>query len=62
MGAAMNQRSPQAGGCLLIAAIFLGTGIGIARGEPSIGFLAGLCAGVLLAVLVWLIDRSRVGR
>lgn len=58
----MDQKSPQAGGCLLIAAIFLGTGIGIARGEPSIGFLVGLGVGVFLAVAVWLVDRNRVGR
>lgn len=55
----MNQRSPQAGGFLLIAAIFVGTGIGVARGEPSLGFVAGLAAGIALALLVWLLDRRR---
>ena len=57
----MERRSPQAGGCLLIAAIFLGTGIGVAVGEPSLGFVLGLAAGVLLALAIWLIDRRRAG-
>lgn len=55
----MNQRSPQAGGFLLITAIFVGTGIGVAKGEPSLGFVYGLGAGVVLALLVWLLDRRR---
>lgn len=57
----MNQRSPQAGGFLLVTAIFVGTGIGVARGQPSLGFVYGLAAGLALALLVWLLDRRRTG-
>lgn len=47
------------GGCLLTLGIFAGVGAGIAYGQPSIGFLAGTAAGLLLLLLVWLVDRRR---
>lgn len=60
-GRGMNGRSPQAGGCLLVAGIFLGTGIGVALREPSLGFVIGLAAGLALAILFWLLERRRAG-
>jgi hypothetical protein len=58
MNARRNSRS---GGVLLALAIVGGTGVGLAKGEPSIGFLAGCTAGAVLLLLVWLIDRRRTG-
>jgi hypothetical protein len=55
----MEARSPQAGGCLLIACILLGVILGLMRGQPSLGFLIGTGFGVLAAIAVWLIDRRR---
>ena len=46
-----------AGGCLLAASILIGVVVGAVYREPSIGFLAGLGAGLALLGLVWLIDR-----
>jgi hypothetical protein len=51
-----------AGGVFIAIAIFIGAIAGAISGQPSIGVLAGLAAGVLCAVFVWLRDRSRTGR
>lgn len=48
---------PRAGGALLAGAILAGAVAGIAAGEPSIGFLAGLGVGLLLLGGVWMLDR-----
>jgi len=63
MAAAVNRsRSfPRAGGALLAAAILIGVVAGIFLRQPSIGFLAGLGAGLLLLGVVWLSDRRRGG-
>ena len=47
----------QAGGFLIAASTLIGTGIGVAFGQPSIGVLAGAGFGSGLALLVWLKDR-----
>jgi hypothetical protein len=47
----------QAGGFILAATIIAGTVGGVIAGQSSIGFLVGAGAGVLLALLVWLVDR-----
>jgi hypothetical protein len=46
-----------AGGCLLSLSILAGVIAGTLLRQPSIGFLAGLGAGLLLVALVWLLDR-----
>jgi predicted lipid-binding transport protein (Tim44 family) len=51
-------RPANAGGFLLAAALMLGTFTGLALGEPSIGFLAGLAVGVIIAVAIWLHGRG----
>ena len=53
----MQARSPQAGGCLLVACIFVGVIVGLMRGEPSLGFLIGAGLGAAVAIAVWLLDR-----
>ena len=57
----MNQptRSPQAGGAILAGAIIAGAIGGLIVGQPSIGFLAGLAIGAVIATLLWLRDRRR---
>ena len=49
---------PRAGGALLAAALLVGVLGGTLAGQPSIGFLAGLAAGLVLVLAVWLIDRG----
>jgi hypothetical protein len=49
----------QAGGFILAASIIAGAVGGIVVGQSSIGFLVGTAAGVLLALLVWFMDRRR---
>ena len=49
--------SPRAGGALLAFAILAGVIAGVIEGQPSIGFLAGLGAGLFLVAAVWLWDR-----
>jgi fructose-specific phosphotransferase system IIC component len=49
----------QAGGFILAACIIGGTVAGAILRQPSVGFLIGLGAGILLAVIIWVIDRSR---
>lgn len=49
----------QAGGSILAISIIAGTIAGTIVRQPSIGFLIGTAAGVLLAVLFWLHERRR---
>ena len=55
----MNARTTQAGGCFLTISILAGFAVGISLGNPMKGGLIGTAAGVVLAVLLWLIDRRR---
>lgn len=49
----------RAGGSILAGAIIAGVIAGSVVGQPSIGFLVGLAAGILMALLFWLRDRRR---
>jgi len=55
----MTRRNPIAGGFLLILPIVLGFGWGLATGQPMAGAVLGLGVGLVLALIVWAIDRSR---
>jgi uncharacterized membrane protein (UPF0136 family) len=48
-----------AGGFLLALSLVVGTVVGAGQGQASIGFVAGLGAGLVLLLAVWLIDRAR---
>ena len=50
-------RSTRAGGCLLAFSLVAGAIGGAYVHQPSIGFLAGLAAGLILLLAVWLLDR-----
>lgn len=52
-------RSSAAGGFFIAMGALVGTGVGIALRQPSIGFLAGVAFGIAVAVGIWLIDRQR---
>jgi hypothetical protein len=56
---AKQSRYTQAGGFILAASIIAGTVAGVMVHQSSIGFLVGAGAGVVLALLVWLVDRRR---
>jgi len=55
----MTKRNPIAGGFLLIVPIIAGFAIGLLDGQALSGALIGLVVGIALAVVIWLIDRSR---
>ena len=57
----MSQRAryTQAAGSMLAISIIAGAVAGVIVGQPSIGFLVGLGAGLLLLLLFWLNDRRR---
>jgi len=48
-----------AGGFILAIALIVGVIMGMTKGEPSIGFVWGLGAGLAGLLLVWLLDRRR---
>ncbi len=54
-----STRSSAAGGFFIAMGALVGTGVGIAMRQPSVGFLAGLAFGVAIALGIWLIDRRR---
>lgn len=56
---APQPRSPRSGGSLLAIAIIVGAVAGTVAGQPSIGFMSGLGAGLLLLGLVYYMDRRR---
>jgi hypothetical protein len=51
----------RAGGCFLTISILAGLPLGLAIGNPMKGVLIGTGTGIALAVLTWLIDRTRRG-
>lgn len=51
--------STRAGGCFLTLCIIAGFPLGLAIGNPMKGVLIGTGTGIVLAVLTWLVDRSR---
>ena len=54
-----KRRNAAAGGIFLFLGPIAGAVYGITRDEPILWMLAGFGAGVAMAILVWLIDRSR---
>lgn len=54
-----RMRNTQAAGSVLAISIIAGAVAGIIVGQPSVGFLVGLAAGLLLAFLFWLNERRR---
>jgi hypothetical protein len=59
MKAGMARRNHAAGGFFLILAILGGFAWGAMSGMPYFGALVGTAIGIVLAIIVWLIDRRR---
>jgi TM2 domain-containing membrane protein YozV len=59
MGRRMARPSTRAGGCFLTIFILAGFLLGLAIQNPMKGILIGTGIGILLALITWLIDRSR---
>lgn len=57
--AAMARRNHLAGGFFLILAIFGGFVWGAMSGLPVHGAIIGTLLGIVLATIIWLIDRRR---
>jgi hypothetical protein len=55
-----NRNYSQAGGSILAIAIIGGTVAGVIVRQPSIGFLIGTGAGLLMLGVMWLQDRRRL--
>lgn len=55
----MQPNTTRAGGCFLMIAILLGFLGGLSMRDPLGGTLIGTGAGILIAGIVWLIDRRR---
>jgi hypothetical protein len=53
------RQSSQAAGFILAISILAGAAAGVIVGQPSLGFLIGLAAGVSIALLYWLSERRR---
>jgi uncharacterized membrane protein (UPF0136 family) len=58
----MAAPNPSAAGAPLALSILAGAIIGATRHQALVGALAGVAVGIAIAVLLWLIDRNRVGR
>lgn len=52
-------RNPRSAGAILALCVIGGAVVGAIQGQPTIGVLAGTALGVLIAVIVWLVDRRR---
>lgn len=52
-------KTPAAGGFPIAVGALLGTAVGVAARQPTIGFLVGIGTGVAIAVAIWLVDRRR---
>jgi len=48
-----------AGGLFIAILPLVGAWVGGENGEPVLGLIIGLGAGVAIAALIWLIDRRR---
>lgn len=59
MPSCMSSRTPLAGGFFLILPIIAGFIWGIANGRAMQGAILGLAMGLVLAAIVWAIDRRR---
>lgn len=58
-GRSMTTPTPRAGGFFLVLPIVIGFGWGLATGQAMQGAIAGLAIGLILAALIWMLDRRR---
>jgi hypothetical protein len=53
----MAQASRTSGGIFIALGVLIGFVVGIAKGQPTIGVLAGTGLGIAAALLWWLVKR-----
>jgi hypothetical protein len=53
------KRTSTGPGCLMLAAIIIGTVIGLRNHQPSVGLVIGIGVALLIAAVVWVWDRLR---
>jgi len=58
----MAQPSPSAAGAPLALSILAGAVIGSVLHQAVLGAIIGTLVGIALAILMWLLDRGRIGR
>ena len=58
----MSSPTPRAGGFFLVVPIVAGFFWGLGSGRAMEGALIGLGVGILLALILWLVDRARQRR
>ena len=51
--------APRAAGAFIALGLIIGPLVGIAFGQPTLGLLAGLGVGLVIAIGQWLFDRAR---
>jgi hypothetical protein len=54
-----EKNTARAPGFLIALGPIAGTVIGSMRGQPTLGFLGGMCFGVVALLVFWLLDRRR---
>ena len=54
-----GRRNTAAGGIFLFLGPVIGALYGVGRGGPIFWMLCGFGGGIMLAVLIWLVDRAR---
>lgn len=54
-----SSKASRAGGVIIAFSIIAGAILGNHLGQPTIGMLTGTAAGTIIAVLLYLYDRSR---
>lgn len=57
----MTTPTPIAGGFFLVLPLMLGFGWGLATHRAMEGAIYGAAVGIVLALIIWLIDRLRRG-
>jgi hypothetical protein len=55
----MRTRSTAAGGIFLFLGPILGVVYGLSSGQPIEWMMAGFGLGVVLAIIIWLVDKRR---
>lgn len=58
----MSKPSPAAGGIFLVIAIIAGFAFGVTQGDPLGWSLVGTVIGAVAALILWAVDRRRIGR
>ncbi len=56
---ATEPRNPSAGGIFIAVGAIVGVLVGRNYAQTSIGLIAGVAAGAVVAVAIWWLDRAR---